>query len=342
MNRFHLILFLGAICLAEPGHAEDSVRLQFTEKDLPARDDASDAPSEIEQAARWLGFNYVAETKRAARGDAKAMRRFFQLTEAADGAAAESIHGMSLVVYHLLGDEKFAQFLAAQPVPFRVMVRNRILSDGGAEHGSSYLSRHFPRTAALLFQREMVGWISPNEQFAIRKVFSTELELAGSKVQRAELVERKTGRVLCDLTPDDIGSGALREGEALWSPDSKRVASLSSDLTVEAPPLRKQTSVYQQAGDRFVRVDISLGNPPDTMAAKEMESTIPGHEYTEPIRWQKPNVLILRRHEYYRKVVPEKVGEHTFNTIHDVGRQYQITATIKSDATARVVWKLQE
>jgi hypothetical protein len=34
-----------------------------------------------------------------------------------------------------------------------------------------------------------------------------------------------------DLTPDDIGTGAQREGEALWSPDSKRVAWLSSDLT---------------------------------------------------------------------------------------------------------------
>ena len=96
---------------------------------------------------------------------------------------------------------------------------------------SLYLSRHFPLTAKALFQREMVDWFSPNGLYAIRKVFTDELELSGSKVERAELIEKKTGRVLLDLTPDDIGTGAQREGEALWSPDSKRVACLSSDLT---------------------------------------------------------------------------------------------------------------
>ena len=172
-------------------------------------------------------------TRRAAHGDAKALKQFFSLAQDADGAAAESIWGIPTVVYHLLGDEKFAKFLLAQPLPYRMMVRNRILSDGLMPPASVYLSRHFPLTARALFQREIVDWFSPNGLYAIRKVFTDELELGGSKVERAELIEKKSGRVLLDLTRDDIGTGAQREGEALWSPDSKRVACLSSDLTVQ-------------------------------------------------------------------------------------------------------------
>ena len=189
--------------------------------------------SEIEQFARGRGFNYAADTRRAARGDAKALKKFFSLAHDADGAAAESIAGVPTVVYHILGDEKFAKFLVAQPLPYRMMVRNMIVGDGYTPHATDYLSRHFPQTARALFHREMVDWSSPNDLYAIRKIFSDELELRGSKVVRAELIEKKSGRVLCDLTRDDIGAGAEREGEALWSSDSKRVACLSSDLTVE-------------------------------------------------------------------------------------------------------------
>ena len=255
------------------------------------------------------------------------------------------------MVFHILGDAKFAQFLAAQPLPFRMMVRNRILGDGLPSPASAYLSRYFPETTKLLFQREMIGSSSPNDLYAIRKVFSDELELAGSKVVRAELIEKKTGRVLCDLTPDDIGTGAEREGEALWSPDSKRVACLSNDLTQEQgnlfstprpAPLRKQTAVYQLAGDSFARVELPLREAPGREGDHELERAILGHEYTEPVRWQKANVLILRRHEYYRKLVPTKVGASTFDTIHDLGRSYLITATIDPDGKGRASWRLRQ
>ena len=104
------------------------------------------------------------------------------------------------MVYHLLGDEKFAEFLVAQPLPFRMMVRNLIVHDGLMPPTSVYLSRHFPRTAKALFRREMIDWVSPNDLYAIRKVFTDELELSGSKVERAELIERKSGRVRRRLT----------------------------------------------------------------------------------------------------------------------------------------------
>jgi Bacterial SH3 domain len=108
-----------------------TIRLHFTEKDLPTRGEDPAGESEIEQFARGQGFNYVADTRRAARGDSKALKRFFTLAQNADGAAAESIGGVPTAVYHILGDEKFAKFLLAQPLPYRMMVRNRILSDGG-------------------------------------------------------------------------------------------------------------------------------------------------------------------------------------------------------------------
>jgi hypothetical protein len=327
------------------------IRLHFIEKDLPTREKDPAGESEIEQFARGQGFNYAGDTRRAARGDARALKQFFTLAQDADGAAAESIGGVPTVVYHLLGDEKFAKFLLAQPLPYRMMVRNRILSDGLMPPAGVYLSRHFPQTAKVLFRREMVDWFSPNDLYAIRKVFTDELELSGSKVVRAELIEKKTGRVLCDLTPDDIGTGAQREGEALWSPDSKRVACMSSDLTEQRGnlfstprpgPLKKQTAVYQLSGDAFSRVELPLSEVPGRASDTELERAILGHEYTEPVRWQKPNVLVLERHEYYETLKPTAIGDVKFESIHGLGRLYQITATFHPDGKATLVWKLRE
>lgn len=326
-------------------------RLQFTEKDLPSTEKDPAGLSEIDQSARAHGFNYAIGTRRAARGDFKLLRKFFELARDVDGAAAESFGDMPTVVYHLLGDEKFAQFLGAQPLAFRMMVRNQISHEGLPAPASQYLSRHFPQTTQLLFRREIVDWPSPNDQFAIRKTFSSDLELAGSKVERAELIEKKTGRVLCDLTADDIGTDAEREGEALWSPDSQRVACLSTDLPAQPgslldnpppPPQRKQTAIYQRTGDSFARVDLSLGEAPGHAADKELQGASRGHIFTEPVRWRKANVLLLDRHEYYRKMIPTVIDKVKFNSIHDLARQYEITITFASDGKADVVWKLKK
>jgi hypothetical protein len=354
---FEIVVLVIMLASAPPAQAQEGVpddpdgRLHFTEKDLPTREKDPAGPSEIEQFARERGFNYAADTRRAATGDAKALKQFFSIAHDADGAAAESIAGVPTVVYHILGDEKFAKFLVAQPLPYRMMVRNMIVGDGFTPHASEYLSQHFPQTSKALFRREMVDWFSPNDLYAIRKIFSDELELRGSKVVRAELIEKKSGRVLCDLTRDDIGTGAQREGEVLWSPDSKRVACLSSDLTEQQgdlfstprpAPLRKQTAVYQLSGETFGRVELLPGEVPDRESDKELEGAVLGHEYTEPVRWQKPNVLVLKRHEYYRKIMPTKVDNMTFDSIHDLSRLYQITATIDPDGNATLVWKLRK
>ena len=68
-----------------------SIRLHFTDKDLPTREEDPAGESEVEQFARGRGLNYAAVTRRAARGDSKALKQFFSMAQDADGAAAESM-----------------------------------------------------------------------------------------------------------------------------------------------------------------------------------------------------------------------------------------------------------
>ncbi|MCA1601128.1 MAG: SH3 domain-containing protein, partial [Acidobacteria bacterium] len=283
-----------------------AIRQHFTEKDLPERDDPKNL-SEIGWLARRHGFNYDTTVRAAARGDLKALKHFFALSKHVDGAAAESHSGVPTVVYHLLGDVKFAAFLKAQPLEYWTMVRNSI---AGAEN-IPYLRRHFPETVKVLCRREIVEWPSPNGRYAIRKVFSDEFDLADSKVVRAELIEKETGQIRCDMTADDIGLGPDREGDVLWAPDSKRFAYLSAWMKEHSGPLlrnpppapqRKQTTVYQVAGESFVRIEMPLSEVPERVKDEELTGAVVGHEYTEPIRWPKPDVLILERHDYYQKL----------------------------------------
>ena len=349
MRTPFLLLVVSALSIggvtAAPDASDVPERTQFTENDLPKDEDYPTGISEIDDFARRRGFNYAKLTRRAARGDAKALKRFFEIARDADGAAAESHGGVPAVVYHLLGDEKFAAFLKRQPLDYRTMVRNLNVGDATA-----YFRRYFPETTKLLFQREIVSWLSPDQRFAIRKIF-TDADLRGSKVERAELIEQKSGQVLCDLTHDDIGIGADREGEVLWSPDSKRFAYLSSDLTPFAgnlfstprpTPQRKQTVVYQLDGETCTRVDVNLTDVPGRESDAELKRAILGHDYITPTRWEKPNVLILDRHEYFETLKPTVVGDQTFDTIHTLSRQYWITVTIAADGKAVVVWKLRK
>lgn len=323
-----------------------AVRLFFDESALP-HEDGSDL-SEIARAARARGFDYATAARRAARGDATALRRLFALADEADGGAAESITGVPTVVYHLLGDAKFAAFVAAEPVASQVVVRNVVLRDGRLPPTTLYLQRHFPETAAILFPHEIVAWPSPNGRYAIRKVFSDPFDPTRAKVVRAELVEKPTGRLLLDLGADDIGTGVNREGRVVWSPDSQGFASLSIDLTARPgnlfdtprpPPLRKRTAVYRRVGGTWRRVDLALDPVPGRERDTELHDAVLGHDYVEPIRWRAANVLELGRHEYYETHRPLVVGGKTFQTIVGLSRSYRITATIDAEGTATLAWK---
>jgi hypothetical protein len=326
------------------------IRLYFTEKDLPSQKKDPAGLSEIEEFAKGRGFDYATITRRAARGEPKALKQFFAMAKDVDGAAAESYSGMPTTVYHILGDQKFARFLQDQPLAYRMMVRHSVLNDGLIAPATLYLRRHFPETTKTLFRLELVDWPSPDKCYTIRKIFSDEFNLGGSKVTRAEVIEQPSGRVLCDLTRDDIGTGADREGEVLWSPDSKRLAYVSSDLTQRAgnlfstprpAPQRKQTAVYQLSGESFTRVDVPLGEVPGLEDDAELQGAILGHDYVEPLRWSKPNVLVLEKHEYYEKLKPTEIGDIKFESIHSFDRLFQITVSISPDGKATAVWKLR-
>ena len=325
------------------------IRLFFDESDLPTKDPAG--LSEIDEAARARGFDYVKVTKRAAQGDTKALKQFFSLAQEADGAAAESITSIPTVVYHLLGDGKFAKYLSAQPLAHQTLVRNIIVGDGRLPPTTLYLQRHFPETTKVLFPSELVAWPSPDGRYAIRKVFSDAFDMRGAKIIRAELIEKKTGQVLLDMTADDIGSGADREGKIVWSPDSKRFANLSIAMnqqqrnlfsTPRPEPHKKQTAVYHVTGDTWSRVELPLDKVPGRERDTELEGAVLGHDYIEPVRWQKPTVLLLERHEYYEKLKPIVVEKVKFESIVGFGRWYWITATISPEGKATLVWKLRK
>jgi hypothetical protein len=325
------------------------IRLFFDASDLPKKDPAG--LSEIDEAARRLGFDYVKMTRLAAQGDVKALRQFFTLAQEADGAAAESLTRTPTVVYHLLGDAKFAKYLGAQPVSYQTLVRYIVVRDGRLPPTTLYLQRHFPETTKILFPSEMVAWPSPDGRFAIRKVFSDPFDMWHGKITRAELIEKKTGQVLLDMTADDIGGGADREGKIVWSPDSMRFASLSIRMNEkqanlfskpQPEPHRKQTVVYQVTGDSWSRVEMTFDKVPGRENDTELEGAMLGHDFIEPVRWQKRNVLLLERHEYYEKMKPTVVDKMKFESIGTLARWHWITATISPEGEVTLVWKLRK
>src|SRR5678816_1734 len=126
-----VLSLLPLTCGLKADGADDPAELlHYTETDLPTEEKDPAGVSEIEEFASARGFRYGRDTRRAARGDQKALKAFFQIAHDADGAAAESINGVPTMVFHILGDAKFAQFLAAQPLPYRMMVRDLILGHG--------------------------------------------------------------------------------------------------------------------------------------------------------------------------------------------------------------------
>lgn len=207
------------------------------------------------------GINYYKLARGAAKGDAEAMKAYFAITDT-DGGAAEMHCGYFNDVVHLLGDAKWSTFLAGQPLDYRLAVRSEYVKamEMSVFEPMGYLTRHFPKTAALLFRKEIVDWTSPDGRYAVRKVFSSAEPRENSKVERAELVLKDNGKVMADLTPDDSGEGLDREGRVLWSPDSRRLAMFC------VAGQSAQTVVYQNAGaSKFSRVEVSEPDLPEEL-----------------------------------------------------------------------------
>lgn len=120
----------------------------FTEKDLPRNEGAGD---ELSQYGKLKGFDYFALAAAAAKADPAAMTKFYGLDDV-DGGAAESHYYIVSVVSHLVGDEKLADFLAAQTPAYRRKFRENLLIEPVTYpfEPQAYFRNHFPKTPARL------------------------------------------------------------------------------------------------------------------------------------------------------------------------------------------------
>jgi len=302
---------------------------------------------EIASQAKGHGVDYNKTLLRASEGNLKALTQFFSLAQFMDGAAAEGYFPEAWELFHVVGDKTFAGFLRRLPLEEQIGIRRTVTgvaSDEQGIKGPDYFQRNFPETTKIFFRGEIVDWISPDQKYAIRKTFSNPLELTDSKVSHAEVIEKASGKAICDLTADDIGAGSDREGSVLWSPDSKRFAYVSSD-TVHAgnpfrnppgPPRKCQTTVYQLLGASFVKADLPLNQPPGKETDPQITGAVMEDDTVTPTRWEKANTLILERHDNYEKLIMSSAGNRSF------ARLYEITVSFKDDGTANTSWKLRD
>jgi len=307
----------------------------------------SEKVTEVAGTAKGHGVDYYKTLLRASEGNPQALARIFSLAEYMDGAAAEAYDPDMWELFHMVDDKTFAGFLRRLPLDKQIRIRRTLTGEASDEQGvkgPDYFQRNFPETTKIFFRGEIVDWVSPDQKYAIRKTFSNPLELTDSKVSHAEVIEKASGKAICDLTADDIGAGSDREGSVLWSPDSKRFAYVSSD-TVHAgspfgnpprPPQKTQTTVYQLSGASFVKADLPLNRPPGKETDPQITGAVMEHDAVTPTRWEKANTLILERHDYYEKLIMSSAGNHIF------ARDYEITVSFKEDGTASTSWKLRD
>ncbi len=289
----------------------ERIRLFFALDEIPEKDEPN---SEVGDHAKRHGFDYCATARAAAQGEAAAMLRYFSITDT-DGAAGEGHAYYSGMVIHLLGDEKLAAFLESQPIDYRIGVRNHF-SGGfvswGDEEGMTYGERHFPRSFALLCRQEITDWPSPDGRYAILKTFSSARVTRDSKVMKAELIEKASGKVVADLTGDDVATGTFREGTILWSPDSQGFAHYSGGLATAG-----RTVVWQQEGATFVRKELPKLALPGRAEDTELVGAELQWEHIEPLRWTTPETLELQLHDYFEKLREDR-------SIDSIGRTYTV------------------
>jgi hypothetical protein len=110
---------------------------------------------EANMYARAHGVDYRKAMRGAAKGDPAAMRQFFGVN--CDGAACDTHLGFLLKVIHILGDEKLAKFLGLQSPSFQKELAKLITLNNEMDlepfEQISYMKRHFPKTARLLYPR---------------------------------------------------------------------------------------------------------------------------------------------------------------------------------------------
>jgi hypothetical protein len=294
------------------------ILLSFTKDDLPEKAEQGDDMAEL---AQHHGIDYYEVAQGAVRGDDEARKKFFRISEFADGAAAEEHEGILGVVIHLIGDDALAAFLRNQPVSFRVDVRNSIEDDAVTFpfRATGYLLHHFPKTSKIFFRRELTDWPSPDGKYAVHKVFSDEYTDEDSKVTRAELVDKASGKRVFDLTREDHGFGRNREGDVEWAPDSKGFLFSTSRTAHE-----QEMKLFYLLGKSFQKIELPQRDKPPTEPAPEIGNAAYYGESYEEIHWQRPGVLICRTYYIYKKTGADGIASYLY-------RAYERTMTIGAD-----------
>ncbi len=293
------------------------ILLFFTNKDLPGKPEPGD---EIDQEARHHGIDYYEVTQGAVRGDVEARKKFFEVSDYADGAGAEEHEGVLGVVLHLIGDDALAAFLQSQPVRVQVGVRNSI--DDAVTwpfRSTGYLFHHFPKTWKIFFCREITDWASPDGQYAIHKIFSNEYTDEDSKVTRAELVDKASGKRVFDLTREDHGFGRDREGDVEWAPDSKGFLFSTSRTAHE-----QEMKLFYLLGKSFQKIELPQRDKPPTEPAPEIGNAAYDAEGYEEIHWHRPGALICDKSYIYKKTGADGDASYLYRT-------YEMTMSIGAD-----------
>jgi hypothetical protein len=292
------------------------------------------------EVKRNRGVNYYKVLTVASNGNKQALAQFFSFGEFMEGGLVEGYWNDAWKLFNVLGDKNFSNFVRDLPLTAQVGVTGTLLGGLSEEpflatqlppnaDDVNYLQRYFPETTKILFRGEIVDWTSPDGRYSIRKTFTNPL--TDSKVSHAELIEKATGQVLCDLTNADIGTGGAREGSSvLWSPDSKRFAYVAS-----SPQRTAQTTVYQSSGKSFTKINLPLDQPLGKESDPQIRGAVMDDESVTPTRWAKADTLILKRFDYYVKLNPSSGMTHLL-------RNYEITVSFKDDGTADTSWKLRD
>ncbi|PYK30512.1 MAG: hypothetical protein DME57_06615 [Verrucomicrobia bacterium] len=293
------------------------IMLSFTKDDLPGKPEQGD---EIDEQARKHGIDYYEATQGAVGGDVEARKKFFSVSEFADGAAAEEHAGVLGVVVHLIGDDALAAFLQSQPISFQVSVRNSIEGDATWPFRSvGYLQRHFPKTSKIFFHREITDWPSPDGKYAIHKVFSDEYTDEDSVVTRSELIDKATRKRVLDLKSQDNGAGQYKEGDVEWAPDSKGFLFITQ--TRNGGP---ETKLYFLMGNSFRKIELPPESGPPAETDPGIANAVYDSDYEVSMHWSNPNTIVREKTYIYKKSIVR-------DSPYVIERKYEITMTITPD-----------
>jgi len=298
---------------------QSRIRLYVTPADLPKKQEGD----ELAIYGDALGINYYELADGASKGEPKAMKRYFAITDT-DGGAAEVHSDAIKTVVHLLGDDRLAEHLSKQTLEYQIGVRAQLANEWVLSpfEPFGYLKRNFPKTSQYFFRPQVVDWVSPDKKYSIRKVFSEALPREDCKVTKAEVIERAIGKVVGDLSEADMGTGMNREGKVLWSPDSKKFAYFSEEER------NGQTIVFAHDGTTFEPIDLAEAELPGRAIGSDLKGAARIHGTVQPLQWTKPAVLVVWRHEYFE-------GQRADKSIQTFGKTYRITYDLK-ERTAKV------